>query len=122
MESFSSVKLYLVMTGMLITGTCNTLFLKYQDNTVALGNKFTHPYLQCGIMFVGMLSCTLVLVAKRIRRHFAKTPLLSDSTTPSHLLLVSNANPLLLAIPAFCDFTGCSLQYVALTMVDSSIY
>lgn len=33
-----------------------------------------------------------------------------------------NASPLLLAIPATCDFLGSTLMFIALTMVDASVY
>ena len=57
MSQISPVVLYSIMIGMLLTGTANTLVLKYMDETVSLGEKFTHPYLQCLIMFTGELSC-----------------------------------------------------------------
>ena len=36
--------LYSVMVGMLLTGSANTLVLKYQNDTVGLGNYFMHPF------------------------------------------------------------------------------
>ena len=36
--------------------------------------------------------------------------------------LPTNINPLLIAIPASCDFCGSSLMFVALTMVPASVY
>ena len=36
--------------------------------------------------------------------------------------LKSNINPLLLAIPATCDLCGSTLMFIALTMVDASVY
>ena len=33
-----------------------------------------------------------------------------------------NPNPLLLAIPALCDFCGSTLMFIALTMVPASVY
>lgn len=33
-----------------------------------------------------------------------------------------NMNPVLLAIPASCDFMGSTLMFIALTMVPASIY
>jgi len=34
----------------------------------------------------------------------------------------TNINPMLIAIPASCDFMGSSLMFVALTMVPASVY
>jgi hypothetical protein len=53
----SKTQLYLIMTGMLITGTCNTLVTKVQDETYGLGWLYTHPYLQASIMFLGEFMC-----------------------------------------------------------------
>ena len=53
----SKTTLYLIMTGMLGTGTCNTLVTKVQDETHGLGQLFTHPYLQAAVMFLGELMC-----------------------------------------------------------------
>jgi len=36
--------------------------------------------------------------------------------------LKTNCSPLLIAIPATCDFCGSTLMFIALTMVDASIY
>ena len=44
MASTNKCLLYSVMLGMLITGSANTLIQSYQNDEVALGNKFTHPY------------------------------------------------------------------------------
>lgn len=33
-----------------------------------------------------------------------------------------NPNPLLLAIPAACDFSGSTLMFIALTMTPASVY
>ena len=56
-EKYVGWKLYALMVGMLITGTANTLIQKYQDETFAANNYFSHPYLQCGVMFFGEFSC-----------------------------------------------------------------
>lgn len=36
--------------------------------------------------------------------------------------LKMNASPLLLAVPASCDFCGSTLMFIALTMVPASVY
>ena len=45
------------MIGMLVAGTCNTVFLKLQDSAVALGKEYNHAFFQCAVMFVGELAC-----------------------------------------------------------------
>ena len=57
-NKISNSKLYLLMLMMLISGTANTLQTKAQDNIdIGNGNKFTHPYVQCAVMFIGELLC-----------------------------------------------------------------
>jgi len=55
--TISKTSLYLIMTGMLVTGTANTLFSKIQDETTALDQTYTHPYLQTAVMFFGEFLC-----------------------------------------------------------------
>ena len=51
-------RLYLVMLGMLIAGTANTILGKIQNQTFGEnGALFNHPYVQCTIMFIGELLC-----------------------------------------------------------------
>lgn len=49
------------MLCMLLTGAANTLFMKYMDDTVIdegpPKKKFTHPYMQSIIMFIGEFTC-----------------------------------------------------------------
>ncbi len=59
--------LYLVMLGMLISGSANTILMKVQNNTEGLNNaKFNHPYLQCAIMFIGEFLCLIVYFSKQL--------------------------------------------------------
>jgi hypothetical protein len=70
-EGISPGALYSVMGLMLLFGTLNTVIMKMQDEVVVGtdkdGNpmKFTHPYFQCAVMFVGEFFCLFLYVAKR---------------------------------------------------------
>ena len=119
------------MLGMLITGTCNSLFIKANDNVTAAGIPFTHPYIQTAIMFLGELCCFPMYGIKLLleRRKAAKAKedgedlLLSPGAAQAQKKeLPTNINPLWLAIPATCDFCGSSLMMISLTMVPVSIY
>ena len=126
----SKVFLYTMMAGMLITGSANTLIQTYQNDEVALGNKFTHPYFQTAVMFSGELSVFIAYGIKKwmIAREAAKNPekaklLLSPGTQMANeKQLNMNPNPLIMAIPATCDFAGSTLMFIALTMVPASVY
>jgi drug/metabolite transporter (DMT)-like permease len=122
--------MYTMMAGMLVTGSANTLIQKYQNDTVSLGNDFTHPYFQTAIMFSGELSVFAAYGVKKwwISRKIAADPdqakiLLSPGTQKAgEKQLKMNASPFLLAIPASLDFAGSTLMFIALTMVPASVY
>ena len=59
-EKLTGVRLYLVMLGMLVSGTANTILMKIRNETIvdeAKKLKFNHPFVQCAIMFIGELLC-----------------------------------------------------------------
>ena len=70
-EKLVGFPLYMIMLLMLITGTCNTIFLKLQDAaTTPTGPdkaeiKYVHPFVQCAVMFVGEFSCLGVYGLKK---------------------------------------------------------
>jgi len=55
----------------LLFGTLNTVIMKMQDEVIVGtdkdGNemKFTHPYLQCAVMFLGEFFCLFLYATKR---------------------------------------------------------
>jgi len=115
------------MLGMLVFGSMNTIVLKYQDNTHALGQLFTHPYLQTAIMFLGEFVCMGLFVGKtlynRSREQKGESiPLSPGASKAVEKKMRTNINPLLLAIPATCDFCGSSLMFIALTQCAASVY
>ena len=61
----TGLRLYMIMLGMLISGTANTILMKLQNQTPGVdGVIFNHPYVQCAIMFVGEFLCLGVYGAK----------------------------------------------------------
>jgi hypothetical protein len=64
--------LYLVMLGMLIAGTANTVLTKWQNCEKGVPGidyrgkemKFTHPYVQSANMFLGEMLCLLMYGGK----------------------------------------------------------
>jgi hypothetical protein len=101
---------------MLLFGTLNTVIMKMQDETVVginpdgTANKFTHPYFQCAVMFVGELFCMVLYAIKRM---------CSSGDGPSGR---EGLNPLVVSFPAMFDICGSSLMFVALTMCAASVY
>jgi hypothetical protein len=66
------LSLYMVMLGMLLSGTGNTIILKIQNlsygETLPTDPKkpmpFTHPFVQCLVMFLGELLCIFAYLTK----------------------------------------------------------
>ncbi|KAG6015902.1 hypothetical protein E4U54_002742 [Claviceps lovelessii] len=133
---------------MLLTGVCNTLLTKYQDNQCVRNcdskrpMHFEQPVLQTAQMFVGEMGCWLVVGLMAAYRRFASkhsppergyqavqtTDVIDeeDSNLPKsdvdgHLLL-SGYRVMLLALPAICDICGTTLMNVGLLLVAASIY
>ena len=65
-RTVSQCALYGIMTGMLLTGTANTVFTKLMDEQYSLNNYFTHPYLQTAVMFFGEFTCLPVYGVMKI--------------------------------------------------------
>lgn len=84
-------------------------------------------------MFMGELSIFGAYGVKKVIRNRTATKTAEQGGQPDLLMspgttaaveqkLLTNCNPLLLAIPATCDFCGSTLMFIALTMVDASVY
>lgn len=123
--------LYGIMLGMLLTGTCNTMVLKFQDSTVSECNYFYHPYVQGMFMFVGEFICFGLLFIKHLiygdpnkkkESGEPEVPLSPGMQMAVEKKKLTKIHPLWLAIPATCDFTASTLMFVALTMVPPSVY
>ena len=56
-DSIPKWALYCIMAGMLITGTCNTVVIKLNDEVTSLGVVYNHAYIQTAVMFLGELCC-----------------------------------------------------------------
>ena len=63
----SKALIYVLMTGMLVSGVANTLLTKLQDNA-----GFEQPVWQTLNMFVGESGCWLVVFAHYLRMYFAR--------------------------------------------------
>ncbi|KAG6042015.1 hypothetical protein E4U41_007111 [Claviceps citrina] len=133
---------------MLLTGVCNTLLTKYQDNQCVRNcdskrpMHFEQPVLQTAQMFVGEMGCWLVIALMAVYRRLASrssptergyhavgvTDVLDDedSNLPKadvdrHSVL-RGCRVMLLALPAICDICGTTLMNVGLLLVAASIY
>ena len=131
-KKLEGLPLYLIMLGMLIAGTGNTILVKVQNYTHGeqLPNPpypvyFKHPYVQCAVMFIGELLCLFAYGAKLLFLRYQRSKhgeiVVQDQEVIGKQLR-TDINPLLLAIPAAFDVIASSLMNIALTEVAASVY
>eukprot|EP00164_Ancoracysta_twista_P002055 GFYU01002707.1.p1 GENE.GFYU01002707.1~~GFYU01002707.1.p1 ORF type:complete len:403 (-),score=130.55 GFYU01002707.1:286-1494(-) len=125
---------YMLVAGMLITGSINTISKKMQNQSTAEGvdgdvHKFSKPWFQTVIMFSGELVCLLWLYVSfwiyqyRVRRQStAQTSLLSDASTIKEVKINNEISPFLLLIPACCDLLGTTLAGIGLLYTYASVW
>lgn len=99
--------LYLFMVGMLVSGTANTLLMKFQVmQTVPSGHghapvQFNHPFFQTMLMMFGELLCLGVYLLQNQK----------PSSVPGWIFM----------IPCLCDWTATTLVNCAFIFVPASI-
>jgi hypothetical protein len=78
-KKLEGLPLYLIMLGMLIAGTGNTILVKVQNYTRGeplpsppYPKYFKHPYVQCAVMFIGELLCLFVYGGKLLYLKYHK--------------------------------------------------
>jgi drug/metabolite transporter (DMT)-like permease len=129
-EKISPIFLYMLMLGMLITGTINTVSLKlqnlekYYNKSTGERQVYNHAFFQTFNMFIGEFLCLAVygiqyIMDKRKYGDVNQNPAIIDARARG---LKTNINVCLLAIPASFDVLASSLMFLALTMIPASIY
>jgi len=78
-------------------------------------------------MFLGEFIAMLFFIVKkayydRMEQQGLAIPLSPGTRQAEQTKMLTNINPIWLAIPASCDFCGSTLMFVALTMCPSSVY
>ncbi|KAK4224743.1 hypothetical protein QBC38DRAFT_511535 [Podospora fimiseda] len=137
---------------MLLTGVCNTLLTKYQDNQCVRNcddpdlkkrKHFEQPVIQTLQMFVGEMGCWLVVGAMKLyeryvsssssyepipssERHAADNASIHSSTalngSSKSTSVLRGWRVTLLSLPAICDICGTTLMNAGLLLVAASIY
>ncbi|XP_046741362.1 solute carrier family 35 member F6 [Diprion similis] len=109
---------------MVITGSLNTLSVKYADQQIVAGQDeeprhFNHPFMQSSFMFLGEMSCMLLF-----KIAFCYYTRQMDGSVDSNSLTKGSRNfsPLVLLVPAMCDMFATSLMYVGLNMTYASSF
>ncbi|RPA81591.1 hypothetical protein BJ508DRAFT_369761 [Ascobolus immersus RN42] len=151
MERVSRFLIPVLVTGMLATGTANTLLTKFQDQVCVKNcddpdprthRHFEQPVIQTLQMFIGEMGCWLVLGGfsayrywKESRNGYEPVPDSVDehddngnpiikAVTPHHpdAKKLVGSKVFLLALPACCDIIGTTLLNVGLILIAASIY
>ncbi|KAI4491113.1 hypothetical protein M0802_010423 [Mischocyttarus mexicanus] len=117
---------YIVAILMVVTGSFNTLSVKYADIQVVAGQdgvprKFNHPFMQSSFMFLGEILCLIIF---KIAYCYYSRKDVNDGSVDNNVLTKGsrNFNPLILFIPAMCDMLATSIMYVGLNMTYASSF
>ena len=109
---------------MVVTGSFNTLSVKYADQQVVPGEDgqprhFNHPFMQSSFMFVGEMMCFVVF--KILYHYYSRR---GDSSVDSNPLTKGSSvfNPYILLIPALCDTCATSVMYIGLNLTYASSF
>ncbi|XP_029669820.1 solute carrier family 35 member F6 [Formica exsecta] len=108
----------------IITGSFNTLSVKYADRQVVLGEDkqlrhFNHPFMQSLFMFIGEALCFL---AFKIFYYYYNRR--ADGSVDNNVLTKGSRifNPSILLVPALCDMFATSIMYIGLNMTYASSF
>ncbi|CAH8432555.1 unnamed protein product [Schistosoma turkestanicum] len=132
-----SVKQYVLIFGMLFSGTINTISKKVQLDCIANGyfnhsanntrspHYFYKPWFQTLLMFFGEAFCIIAFMAMRIRkkRRLASYNYSTSLMEPRGRSLVNT--PVfnwIFILPTCCDLLGSTLAGIGLLYIDASIW
>lgn len=108
----------------IITGSFNTLSVKYADRQVVLGEDqqlryFNHPFMQSLFMFIGEALCFLAF--KVFYYYYNRR---ADGSVDNNVLTKGSRsfNPFILLVPALCDMFATSIMYIGLNMTYASSF
>ncbi|EFN66915.1 Transmembrane protein C2orf18 [Camponotus floridanus] len=108
----------------IITGSFNTLSVKYADRQVVLGEDqqlryFNHPFMQSLFMFIGEALCFLAF--KVFYYYYNRR---ADGSVDNNVLTKGSRsfNPFILFVPALCDMFATSIMYIGLNMTYASSF
>lgn len=107
-----------------VTGSFNTLSVKYADQQVVLGEDnqlrhFNHPFMQSAFMFLGEALCFLAF--KILYYYYNRR---GDGLVDNNVLTKGSRifNPFILLVPALCDMFATSIMYIGLNMTYASSF
>lgn len=151
-NNVSKIYFYTFILLMIVTGSINTIANKLQNISFSLGEKYNHPYFVTFLMFLGESFCLIIYIFQKkntnenlvsnnnsnnvdrnndyndIQERENLVEISPNQERPtSHNLEINNtekpeATPLMLILPALCDFFASTIMTIGLTMLAGSIY
>ncbi|CAG5124412.1 unnamed protein product, partial [Candidula unifasciata] len=129
----------LLMLGMLVTGSINTITKKAQLQCVTEGfyykddngtsskpHNFNHPWFQTWLMFIGESTCLLGLFFARRSENKEREKVIAWAAKVGHEPPGPLTRPRvwqwILLVPTFCDLLGTSLAGIGLIYIDASVW
>ncbi|KAF7295078.1 hypothetical protein MIND_01046100 [Mycena indigotica] len=117
-----------LLAGLIITGSSNSLWTKYQDQQcvedcdTANPIVFEQPVFQTLQMFLGEMLCFIPVLYFWYTSRSQPIQLPINDDTNKDVRTLRGWKILLLAIPALCDLTGTTLMNIGLLFTPVSIY
>ncbi|KAL5265614.1 hypothetical protein ACHWQZ_G006361 [Mnemiopsis leidyi] len=122
----ANFKLYtaILVAGMLITGSLNTLTKKAQNQSTARGiygekAKFNHPWFQTLLMFYGEAICLIVYEWQRRKARKERENQIQDTDAEPQPERVLTG---IFVVPTICDLIGTTLSGIGLLYVPASVW
>jgi drug/metabolite transporter (DMT)-like permease len=103
---------------MLFSGAANTIVYKYQNNQITSLGPYDHAFFQTQNMFIGEFLCFIIYMTF----NFSTNAMKFEQREARKGGVKWDTSPLWFAVPGTIDALNSSLQFFALTLVDSSIY
>jgi drug/metabolite transporter (DMT)-like permease len=120
---------FVLVAGMLITGTINTLTKKIQNDTY--NKTFNHPWFQTAVMFLGEFLCLIVFEIGRCYKNCQKKsqileyPIAVNAQISVDFELEESKtwrSWFIFILPTFCDVLGTSFAGIGLLWVNASVW
>ncbi|XP_063675562.1 solute carrier family 35 member F6-like [Bolinopsis microptera] len=117
----------ILVAGMLITGSLNTLTKKAQNQSSARGifgenHKFNHPWFQTLLMFYGEAICLIVYEWQRRRARKELDNQIQDNEDNPTQSEPERVLTGIFVVPTICDLIGTTLSGIGLLYVPASVW
>jgi drug/metabolite transporter (DMT)-like permease len=118
---------FVLVLGMLVTGTLNTIVKKLQNESIADGihgdpHKFTHPWFQTWVMFIGEALCLIAYGITQMMKKRKENPVFSINESPFVEEKKRSWFSFIFILPTICDLAGTTLAGIGLLYTNASVW